>query len=71
MLKLRPLGFRVEDDLQNLGFKKKNVLRTTQLTKWINSELSSLSYSFNCAMCRIGLYKIDLYSLSTMYYYTG
>jgi len=25
----RPLRFRVEDDLQNLGFKKKNVLPTT------------------------------------------
>jgi len=28
----RPLGFRVEDDLQNLGFKQKNVLPATVLT---------------------------------------
>jgi len=28
----RPLSFRVEDDLQNLGFKKKNVLPTTVST---------------------------------------
>ena len=27
-----PLAFRVEDDLQNLGFKKKNVLPTTVST---------------------------------------
>jgi len=28
----RPFGFRVKDDLQNLGFKKKNVLPTTVST---------------------------------------
>ena len=28
----RPLGFRIEDDLQNLGFKKKNLLPTTVST---------------------------------------
>ena len=29
---IRPLGFRIEDDLQNLGYKKKNVLPTTVST---------------------------------------
>jgi len=33
------------------------------------SELSSLSYVFNSAMCKV--YKIDFHSLSTVYYYTG
>jgi len=48
---------------------KPYLLYGSEVIEWNNSELSSLSYAFNCAMCRV--YKIDFPSLSTVYYYTG
>jgi len=43
----------------------------SEVIVWNKSELLSLSYSFNSAMCKV--YKIDFHSLSTgtVYYYTG
>jgi len=46
---IRLLGFRVEDDLQNLGFKKKNVLPTTVSTipPWLLKRLNC-NFSLCC-----------------------
>ena len=61
-----------EPVLQNLVNTKCNpyLLYGSEVIEWNNSELSSVSYSLNCAMCRVGLYKIDFHFLSTAYYYT-
>jgi len=48
---------------------KPYLLYGSEVIMWNKSELSSLSYAFNSAMCKV--YMIDFHSLSTVYYYTG